>query len=96
MSWFINITANTDIKKKDINKIVAKLPQELKNNFAFISSKQDWGWSCATDIYKPKGKKLHVCGAGYSRHLSQKMVDYLKIELRRIGYKYVRSSKRYD
>lgn len=100
MSWSITISASTDIKKENIDDIVDNLPEKLSRKQAYkkIGAKvgQDWGWSCATDIYLPEGRKLKVRGAGFSRHLSREMVSHIKEELRKKGYKNVRNTKRFD
>ena len=90
MSWSIDITAKTDIKKEDIESIKKNLPDGLIINIPGI------GRHPATDIWDPEGNKLHVGGAGFSRHLSADMVDHIKKELRKKGYTYVRNSQRRD
>ena len=100
MSWSVTISAETDIKEEDIDDIVENFPENLSRKEAYtqigLKNKQDWGWSCATDIKKPKGKKITISGAGFSRHLSRDMVSYIKKELREKGYENVHNTKRFD
>lgn len=88
MSWSINITAKTDIKKEDIEDIKKNLPDNLIFNIG--------GRHPAADIWDPEGNKLRVGGAGFSRPISADMVDHIKKELRKKGYTYVRNSQRRD
>lgn len=101
MSWSSDITASTEIQEKDIDDIVEGLPERLSHKEALsrlglglgLKIKQPWGWSCGTDICLPEGKRLTVRGAGYSAHLAEEMIDYVKKELRNKGYKNVRNSR---
>jgi len=85
MGWDCDIIVDKDISEKDVDTIVSTLPEDLNSQWG--TSKQSWGWSCGTDIYKPKENKLGIHGAGFSEHLSEPMVDYLKRKLRELGYK---------
>ena len=93
MSWSTTVTASTDIIEKDIDDIVENLPKELGSPFTNTNSKQEWGWSCGTDIFLPEGKKLTVRGANFSARIAEDMTAHIKTELRYKGYKYVRNSR---
>lgn len=86
MSWNLDIKADKDIKEEDVLRAVEGLPRELHGFFGG-TSRQSWGWSCATDIYNPKGRCLTIHGAGFSRHLAEEMSHELMKGLRKLGYK---------
>lgn len=93
MGWSCTLTADHDIKEHDIDFLVDKLPEELQSSFPGMGpSKQTWGWSCATDIGKPQGRKIDISGAWFSVEKSKHMVEFFRKELETLGYK-IRTSK---
>jgi hypothetical protein len=88
MSWSCTLTADKDIQECHVDAIVDTLPEDLKFMIPGIQpSKQEWGWSCATDISKPRGRKLFLSGAGFSAGKAEAMRDYLKKALEICSYK---------
>ena len=102
MGWSCYLKADKNIKESDVDAIVAGLPDELqalRPGFTlpgatqlFQPSKQAWGWSCATDISKPKGREICISGAHFSYEHAEDMRVALKKGLKEKGYK-VRSTK---
>jgi len=86
MSWTIDIKADRDIMVEDVQTVVDELPEELHSFFGG-TSRQPWGWSCAADIYNPKGRCLTIHGAAFSAGKADDMVVALKKGLKKLGYK---------
>jgi len=88
MGWSCTLTADHDIEEKDIDQLVEKLPSELQSCFPGMRpSKQGWGWSCATDIRKPEGRKIAISGAYFSVAHAKPMVGFIRRGLTKLGYK---------
>lgn len=73
------------INSDDIENILDNLPESLSN--PIINTKQNWGWSCGLDVYKPESKSISVGGSyGVSGHISEPFVDYLSNHMKEKGY----------
>jgi hypothetical protein len=87
------LKADKDILEGDVDKVVDDLPEHLQSCFpGFGTSKQPWGWSCATDIWNPKGHELTIRGAYFSRGNAEDMAKFVAGRLRKKGYK-IRTSR---
>lgn len=87
MGWFFILEADKKILDNDVATVVGALPKEFRGPFNV--SKQDWGWSCAADVLKPKGKKLRISGAWFSHEISHAITKRIKQGLEKLGYKII-------
>jgi hypothetical protein len=70
MSWAVDITTTKNLRKKDLDRAIVSLGENRH----------------IPDVYPPKGKYLHVTGAGFSRHVAVEFCLDLASELRKLGY----------
>ncbi len=87
MSWSIDIVANKPVKIDDLESCIENLPELLKGRSH--CRENDWGWSCAVDITKPKegGNSFYISGAVFSIDHARDMSNQLKKLLEEKGYK---------
>lgn len=86
MGWSANLTSNKGITFEEVDDIVNQLPEFLLL-FGHRVSLNEWGWSAATDISKPKNNELIISGSyRISGDKAETMVNYLKEKLEDKGH----------
>lgn len=87
MGWGATLKSNKEITFNEVDIIVNHLPDYL----LFFGSKprlNEWGWSTATDISKPKDNELDISGSySISGDIAETMANYLKEKLEDNGHK---------
>ena len=91
MGYNCKIMTDKNIKISDVQNIIDELPEYLSR---LGNSKQQWGWSCYCDVYKPTRKSLEIGGSySISGEYKDKFVDYIKNGLIEKGYSITKVSE---
>ena len=84
MGYACKLKADKNIKIKDVQDIINQLPEELSR---LNNSKQQWGWSCYCDVYKPDRNFIEISGSyGISGDRKDDFILYMKNGLIEKGY----------
>lgn len=84
MGYACKIMTDKNIKIKDMQNIIDNLPEELSR---MGNPKQQWGWPCYCDVYKPVRKTLEIGGSyGISGERKDEFITYMKDKLIENGY----------